>query len=290
MEAKTKASIVFIGVIFLIVGYTFWYGRNVEQVSTTTRIPLTSEQIVSLNTCSEKVHDSVQVLQTNSVCYPKKENKHNIVLLATTPKSGSYITQQVYEQATGIQTYTPYIEDDLPHIAACNFQTGPWKLYCRANPQNGSCAYQHPPPWTVPYFVLSNYPVNAKVCHKFGYPLPRHEKVIHFVRNPVDNIEEWVRYDFSKLTERAWNDDIVQKYTDQYVEWAEFWKDYYAENPNIPSLWLRYEDFCICTKTAMHKLLTFADAHHHIDDDILDQVLAVNPCTESKEIGRGLHP
>jgi len=285
INTKQKLSIIFLVVLCFIVTTGVWYGLRFD--SHKEKIPFTPAQLRKIEACQDASGDLVNVADTNIVCYSNSERKRDILLLSTYPVTGAPLLRTIYEEATKISTYTQYREQGS-FTNACNFQTGPWMLFCDKHEEKIACKHKSPPPLDVPYFVNSNYPIYSDMCDGLGYPLPRHEKVIHIVRNPVDNIEAWMHYDFGAMTTEAWTLPTVTKYIEEYQSWHDYWKDYHFNEPSIPTLWIRYEDFCYCTKPAVDRILEFSQVSPHLNlDDLLD-ILQKNPCSEVKQVGKGV--
>lgn len=284
LDTKQKLSVIFLGFLSFIIFTGLLYGLSFD--SHTEKIAFSPQQLKKIEECQQAT-DLENVAESNIVCYPNKETKRDIVLLSTYPVTGASLVRAIYEDATHHSSYTQYKESDS-FLQACNFQTGPWKLYCNKHSEKLQCQNKSPPPKDVPYFVNTNYPTYEKVCDSFGYPLPRHEKVVHIVRNPVDNIEAWIHYEFGELTREAWIQSTIKKYIDEYDNWHSYWRTYHEEEPKIPTIWVRYEDLCLCLEPALQKILTFTGVLEEEDKEALAAVLKNNPCTEIKQLGKGV--
>ena len=285
LDTKQKLSAVFLAFLCLVVATSLWSGLRFT--SHTEKIPFSPQQLKKIEECTAGGSDLVDVAETSFVCYPSTETKRDIVLLSTYPVTGAPIVRTVYEEGTGVSSFTQYLEGGN-FVMACDFQTGPWKLYCNKHPDKIECAKQSPPPENTPYLVNTNYPVYGRMCESLGYPLPRHEKVIHVIRNPVDNIEAWVHYEYEDSTREAWTNPTVQKYIDEYYSWHSYWKEYHYNQPEIPTLWVRYEDFCLCMEPALRRMLEFSDAIPKKDQEAMATIIQDNPCVEAKQVGKGV--
>lgn len=285
MYSKQKISLIFLGFLSFIVFTGVWYGLRFE--SHTEKIPFSPQQLRKIEECQQAEIDLENVAESNIVCYSKKETKKDIILLSTYPVTGASVIRAIYEEATHHSSYTQYRESGS-FTQACDFQTGPWKLFCNMHPDEIKCLNTSPPPGNTPYFVNTNYPTYEKMCDSFGYQLPRHEKVIHVIRNPVDNIAAWIHYDYGDLTKEAWTQSTVKKYMDEYDAWHTYWKNYHNEEPETPVEWIRYEDMCLCMEPAMQKILRFTEVLPQEDKEALQTILKNNPCTEVKELGKGV--
>lgn len=283
---KNKASLIFLGSLGLLLVVTVLFGlEQLDIQSSKDLIPLSPEQVSLVKECQGT--SEFEVVKSAKVCYTKSESKHDIALLATFPLTGNTITKTVYELSSGFTTYSQYNEGDY-YFAALNYQNGPWALYCRGNPTTGECNGT-PPPWDVPILVTTSYPLFEKVCGEFGYPLPRHERLVHIVQNPIDSIEAWFKSEYSgaSITE-FWSDKTIAKYVDAYLEWHTFWRSYPSNFPEVPTYWIRYEDLCLCLKPAMAQILEFTNVFQDVDPWAFDDILSRNPCLESKFVGKGL--
>lgn len=240
---KQVAAGVFVVLALVLFGYVVHiYSSSSNDYSSI--LNLTSQQIAELKKCAPEEAETI-ARSTDLICEPQNERKHSITILSAYPNEDSNIIRNIYESATGISTYTPYLEIDDTHSKACSFQSGPWELYCRGSPD---CFYQHPPGWDIPYFVKTVYPLYGEICDIYGYDLVTHDKVIHIVHNPVDAIYAWKQKDFSgNLT--------LSNFIVQYKDWHNYWKEYEYNYPDTPVYWFRFEDFCLCKEQIMEQIL-----------------------------------
>lgn len=283
---KNKASLIFLGILAILLSAMVLFGlEQLDIQSSKDLIPLSAEQVSLVRECQG--NSEFEVVKSSKVCYVKSESKHDIVLLATFPLTGNGITRTIYEHSSNFTTYSQY-NDGESSFQALSFQTGPWLLYCKGNPSTGECN-GNPPPWDVPLLVSSNYPLFDRVCGEFGYPLPRHERVVHIVQNPIDSIEAWYKSEYSAAgLKEFWNEKTISKYVDAYGEWHSFWQSYPSNYPEVPTYWIRYEDLCLCLKPAMAEILEFTNVFQDVHTWEFDEILESNPCSESKFVGKGL--
>ena len=124
---------------------------------------------------------------------------------------------------------------------------------------------QHPPPWHVPYLVKTLHPSLETVCGDFGYPLPTHDAIVHIVRNPIDAIG-------------AATGDYVSPAIAMFEKWHSYWKTYESTTfPNIPAVWIRYEDVCYCQAQVLQKLLEIGHVYG-VPQERIDRVLDSFTC------------
>ena len=218
MERRTLSTALFLVLAAVVMISALYYGTGFTLSKE--KIPLTPQQQRTVDDCRDGLHDTT-LIQSNVVCFPTSRAKSDIALFSTYPVSGAFLMSELYQRSTHLNAYSQYKESSS-HIQACNFQTGPWNLFCRQRETDDGrqkCLY-HRPDEITPYFVGTNYPVNSKMCEEFGFPLPRHELVIHMVRNPVDNISGWINYDFGGVGDAEFwhNNRTVQQYIDEYAE------------------------------------------------------------------------
>jgi len=225
---------------------------------------LSQEELDAMRQCApEAVAEwEREAFGVDKMCTTRNERKHPITLLSSMGSRESNYVRYLFEASSGVATYSPYASTDNKHTLACSFQTGPWELYCRGSPD---CMMQHPPPWHVPYLVKTLHPSLETVCGDFGYPLPTHDAIVHIVRNPIDAIG-------------AATGDYVSPAIAMFEKWHSYWKTYESTTfPNIPAVWIRYEDVCYCQAQVLQKLLEIGHVYG-VPQERIDRVLDSFTC------------
>ena len=288
IDKKSLASFFSLFSVAVVVGMALFYGLSFHPQRT--GLGLSPKQMDKLQRCLEEegAPEDQLFIESDVVCFPATNAKRDIVLLATYPVTGEYLIGALYEKASTIASFSQYPTNPT-YIHAYDFQTGPWKLYCLKDPREEvkKCAFNSPPPENVPFLVQTNFPVYEKVCGHFGYPLPRHERIIHIVRNPFDNIDAWIHHDNDSRLSEMWSEKPKEEYIEKYGEWHSFWQGYHLTE-RTPTLWIRHEDLCICLHSGLEILLDFAEVLDHTNQEALRDIISRNPCVEDKEIGISL--
>jgi hypothetical protein len=235
---KKSVAVFFLVLLGFALIVSLWAGYKKRTPELT---QLSRTEIESVTHCAPELLKSLG--NDHLMCSFRNERKHNITLLSSVPATPLGEIRSMYEEIANLATYSQY-RATSSHIQACNHQTGPWELYCRGT-EKGGCTYKHPPPWEVPYVVKSEYPAYAALCDQFGYDLVTHDALIHIIRNPIDAIAEW---------QATKPDENPNSFTEYYASWHQFWKNYELANPEVDTLWIRYEDFVLCKATAMRNI------------------------------------
>lgn len=287
MEAKTKASVVFLMCLSVVLLSSVWYGLGFE--SHTSKIPLSKDQLNTIAKCRESEVNllDVEFADSNLVCYPTTETKRDIAILSTYPVTGSTLIRSIFESVTGVSTYTQYAESS-DYREACNFQDGPWKLYCQKGDNENECLHSHPPPKDIPYIVNTNYPIYSTICESYGYPLPRHEMAIHIVRNPIDSVEAWINYEYGDSIMANWNNNTLEGYLIDYLDWHTYFKNYHENEPDIPTIWIRYEDLHLCPKQTMEAIFSFTKTSSIVNQEKLNNDITYMTAKEPKKVGQAI--
>ena len=272
---KQTAAAVFVVLALILFAYLI-HLYNHDHNDYTSLLNLSSEQLTALQRCAPEEATTLAQITSGLTCEPPNERKHSIVLLSAYPNEDANEFRRVYETATGISSYSPYLQIDDRHSRACTFQSGPWELYCRGSPE---CTFQHPPAWEIPYFVKTAFPIYQMMCDIYGYDLPTHDGVLHIVRNPVDAIYGW----YSSQSEITSIDTFVY----QYAEWHKYWKDYEYKYPDASVSWVRYEDYCMCQEEIFETVLQVSGIRGLNSTD-LSQAIDMYSCNVTRELGVGL--
>ena len=279
-----RAGLLLVIVLVLLCG-SFWAGlKTGPDVEKRELVPIEGEDT------AEKggEMDMLRVCHQYSVS-EFNERQHSVLLLSSFPHTGVAVTKTLFEEATGISTYTQYPANDEHHIEACDYQSGPWRLYCRSESGEGECLHSHPPPYEVPYLVNSLYPIYSQACGSFGYDLLGHSKAIHLVRNPIDSFVTWAAEYRKTHNEETNVMAMVDEFSAQYVQWHDYWRNHKEPSQAAPTrLWIRFEDMCLCFPLFMNRVIEFTGAQAYADEQHLEEALRRNACDESVVLGKDL--
>lgn len=286
MSVDVKKGAVLLLLVMGLLGGSFWMGlRTGPEVEKT-------ELVVVVE--GEETVESGEEMDMLRRCHQFSlsefnERQHSVLLLSSFPHTGVSVTKTLFEEATGISTYTQYAANDERHIEACDFQSGPWRLYCRADGEGEQCVHSHPPPYEVPYLVNSHFPIYSQVCGSFGYDLPAHSQAIHMVRNPVDSFFTWFLDHKKSHPDELDGVALVDEFSEQYVQWHDYWRSHREPKQAPPSrMWIRFEDMCLCFPLFMNRVIEFTGAMPHADERLLEDALRRNACNEAVVLGKDL--
>jgi len=215
----------------------------------------------------------------SAASWPRRKGRQ-YVILAAFPSSGADYLRTLLSAVSKAPTFSVYKEPSIEWIDQTGIDTARIPVYSSCL---GSeiCAMPH----DFPILLKTHFPAVMMQSN-----LPAYQRVVHLIRNPVDNLESFFRMcqtvPWLASRKRDWFYHLKKEIA-EYKKFHDFWHRFETDS-KVNTLTMRYEDLCEAPADMLRHVLDFLDYSHEVTDAMIDQAVKDNPCPSEEHIGSSL--